>query len=411
MMSEAWIIDACRSPRAAGKPGKSAYGNIHPQRLAADVLGALVVRNEVSTADIDDVVLGTTHQRGLQSKVMARSAALLADFDVSVAGTVMDRFCASGLSATSYACASVAAGFDQLIIAGGCEMQSTYGVDPSKSFLMDGDNPELRKKYPQHHQGLSADLVATLDGIDRAALDAVAANSQVRAQNAIAGGYFDRSIIPISGPDGELLLDKDALPRPGTSFESLQELQPSFPGALDFKLNEEGLTYRDLIEIRYPDTPINHVHHAGNSSQLADAAAAILIANSDYAKSHELKPRARIKAAVSTGDDPVLMLNAPVPATRKALSRAGMDISDIDLFEVNEAFAVVTEKYVRDLGISHEQVNVNGGAIALGHPIGATGPILTGTLLDELERRDLNTGLVCMCAAGGMGTALIIERV
>lgn len=290
-------------------------------------------------------------------------------------------------------------------------MQSTYHVDPAKSPFLDSDNLELRQKYTQHHQGLSADLVATLDNIDREDLDRVALNSQNRGLAAINEGRFNRSIVTITNPEGVTLLNQDSLPRPDTSLASLAELNPSFPGILDFELDKNGLTYRHLIEQSYPDVEINHVHHAGNSSQLADAAAAILIANARYTKEHELKPRARIVSAVNIGDDPVLMLNAPVPATRKALARAGMTLSDIDLFEVNEAFAVVTEKYVRDLDISHDQVNVNGGAIALGQPIGATGPILIGTLLDELERQDLSTGLVCMCAAGGMGSALIIERI
>jgi acetyl-CoA C-acetyltransferase len=256
-----------------------------------------------------------------------------------------------------------------------------------------------------------ADAIATLEGIDRAALDALAAESQARAAVAIAEGRFDRSLVPVHNLDGTVALAQEEFPRPGTTAESLAALAPSFPAVADYRHTEDALTFRELINQRYPDLDIQHVHHAGNSSGVVDGAAAVLYASAEYVDAHGLRPRARVVACGNMGDDPTLMLNAPVPSTRKILGRAGMTLDDIDLFEVNEAFAVVPEKYMRDLELDRDKVNVNGGAMALGHPIGATGAILIGTLLDELERRDLQIGLATMCAGGGMAPAVIIERV
>ena len=269
----------------------------------------------------------------------------------------------------------------------------------------------LQKRLPQSNQGVCADAVASMEGIGREALDAFGLESQRRAARAIQEGWFSRSIVPVIGDDGRVILAKDEYPRPQTTAQDLAALKPSFAQIADMPANREGTTFRQLINQRYPDLKIEHFHHAGTSSGIVDGAAAILLASSDYARKHGLKPRARVIATANIGDDPTLMLNAPVPAAKKVLARAGLTKDDIDLWEVNEAFAVVVEKFIRDLRLDRERVNANGGAIALGHPIGATGAVLIGTVLDELERRDLKRGLVTMCAAGGMAPAIIIERV
>jgi acetyl-CoA C-acetyltransferase len=318
----------------------------------------------------------------------------------------LDRFCGSGITANNIAATAIMAGMEDLVIAGGTEMMSL----PKKGLLpMGANNKHLQEIHPQPHQGVCADAIATLEGIPRSALDELAAESQARAAQAIKEGRFDRSLIPVLDLDGSVALDHEEFPRPGTTAESLAALPPSFAGMADYR-HENEPTYRELVAQKYPDLVIEHVHHAGNSSGVVDGAAAVLMASPDYAKAHGLKARARIVATANMGDDPTLMLNAPVPAARKVLARAGLTIDDIDLFEVNEAFAVVAEKFQRDLDLDRDKVNVNGGAMALGHPIGATGAILIGTVLDELERRDGQFGLITMCAGGGMAPAIIIER-
>ena len=297
------------------------------------------------------------------------------------------------------------------MVAGGAEMMSTFGEGGAPNPFLDNGNLALRAVHPQPHQGLCADAIASLEGIDREALDALAFVSQQRAMVAINEGRFDKSLVPVYGWDGELVLDKEEFPRPQTTLEGLGELKASFAALADYPLDESGTTYRKMILQKHPDLEINHVHHAGNSSGVVDGAAALLLASADYAKDHGLAPRARIKAMCNMGDCPTLMLNAPVPAARKVLAKAGLSLSDIDLFEINEAFSVVAEKFIRDLNLDRSIVNVNGGAMALGHPIGATGSILVGTMLDELERQDKQFGLVTMCAAGGMAPAIIIERI
>jgi acetyl-CoA C-acetyltransferase len=276
---------------------------------------------------------------------------------------------------------------------------------------MDVGNLRLRARHPQSHQGVCADAVATLEGITRQDVDALGLESQKRAANAIKNTHFDKSLVPVYRDDGSLALDREEYPRPQTTLEGLAGLKPAFTAVADYPLDDKGTTYRNLILQKYPDLDINFMHHAGNSSGVVDGSAAILLASPAYAKAHGLKPRARVVAMANMGDSPTLMLNAPVPATRKVLAKAGLTLEDIDLFEINEAFAVVAEKFIRDLDLDRDKVNVNGGSIALGHPIGATGSILIGTILDELERRDLKRGLVTMCAAGGMAPAIIIERV
>ena len=407
-MADAFIIDACRTPRGVGKAGKGALSHLHPQHVAATALKALVDRNGFDTADVDDIIWGTSSQVCEQSGDLGRMAALDAGYDVKASGVTLDRFCGSGITANNFAAAMVMAGLEDLTIGGGTEMMSL----PKKGLLpMGAKNEHLQSIHPQSHQGVCADAIASMEGIDRATLDAQAAESQRRAAVAIEEGRFDRSLVPVLNLDGTVALDHEEFPRPGTTAESLAALAPSFPAVADHRFAEGVPTFRELINQKYPDLVIEHVHHAGNSSGVVDGAAAVLYASEHYVKAHGLKPRARIVAAGNMGDDPTLMLNAPVPSARKILERAGMTIDDIDLFEINEAFAVVSEKFMRDLDLDRDKVNVNGGAMALGHPIGATGAILIGTVLDELERQDKQVGLVTMCAGGGMAPAIIIERV
>ncbi len=406
-MPDAFIIDACRTPRGIGKQGKGALAHLHPQHLGSTVLRALRDRNGLETADVDDVVWGTSSQVSEQSGDIGRMSALDAGYDVKASGVTLDRFCGSGITATNIAANSVMSGMEELVIAGGTEMMSL----PKKGMMVMGaGNEHLRELHPQPHQGVCADSIATLEGIPREALDAHAAESQRRAAVAIEEGRFDRALVPVHNLDGSLALDREEFPRPGTTAESLAKLPPSFEKVADYRA-EGHPTFRELVNQKFPDLQIEHVHHAGNSSGVVDGSAAILIASEKYAKEHGLTPRARVVATANMGDCPTLMLNAPVPAARKVLKRAGMELSDIDLFEVNEAFAVVSEKFQRDLELDRDKVNVNGGAMALGHPIGATGAILVGTALDELERRDKQVGLITMCAGGGMAPAIIIERV
>jgi acetyl-CoA C-acetyltransferase len=411
-MPEALIIDACRTPRGIGKQGKGALAGFHPQRLAATVLKALAERNGINTAEVDDIIWGTSSQRGAQAGDLGRMAALDAGYDIRASGVTLDRFCGSGITSVNLAAASVMSGMEDLVIAGGTEMMSMPGRRADEGpMMMDSGNLHLRALHPQSHQGVCADAVATLEGIARADLDALALESQKRAAAAIAGRHFDKSLVTVYHDDGSVALDHEEFPRAGTTLEGLASLKPAFTAMADFPLDEQGTTFRKLILARYPDLDINFVHHAGNSSGVVDGAAALLLASPEYARKNGLKPRARIVATANIGDSPTLMLNAPVPAARKVLAKAGLTVDDIDLWEINEAFAVVAEKFIRDLKLNRDKVNVNGGAMALGHPIGATGSILIGTVLDELERRDLRRGLVTMCAAGGMAPAIIIERV
>ncbi|GFE90633.1 acetyl-CoA C-acetyltransferase [Steroidobacter agaridevorans] len=416
-MAEAFIVDAVRTPRGIGKPGKGALSKMHPQHLAAVVLKALKERNDINTAEVDDVIWGTSAQKGKQGGDMGRMAALDAGYDVRASGVTLDRFCGSGLTATCLAAAQIMSGMEDLIVAGGTEMMSlitTLGEEERaagfKSLGIGTGNARLQERHPQSHQGVCADAIASMEGIGREALDAFSLESQQRAACAIKEGRFERSIVPVVDDDGKVILAKDEHPRPQTTAQDLAALKPSFTQIADFPL-EGGVTFRQLINRRYPDLKIEHFHHAGSSSGVVDGAAGLLLASDTYARKHGLKPRARVVATANMGDDPTLMLNGPVPAAKKVLARAGLTVDDIDLWEVNEAFAVVVEKFIRDLKLDREKVNANGGAIALGHPIGATGAVLIGTVLDELERRDLKRGLVTMCAAGGMAPAIIIERV
>ena len=413
-MGDAWIIDAVRTPRGIGKVGKGSLAHLHTQRLGATVLAAVAERNQLDTKDIDDVIFGCSMQQGTQGGDLGRMSALDAGFDPLVSGVTLDRFCGSGITSSNFAAATVMAGLEDVVIAGGAEMMSSYGANMEGRTpvpFMDNGNLHLRALHPQTNQGVAADAIASMEGITREALDALALESQKRAARAIEEGRFAKSLVPVLNEDGTVALDREEFPRPNTTMESLAGLQPSFAALADYPLTPEGDTYKSMILRRYPDLQIEHFHHAGNSSGVVDGAGAILYTSPEYAQAHGLTPRARVVATANVGDDPTLMLNAPGPAARKVLKKAGMTIDDIDLFEVNEAFAVVAEKFIRDLDIDREKINVNGGAMALGHPIGATGSMLIGTVLDELERTDGQFGLVTMCAAGGMAPAIIIERI
>ncbi|MGE0387288.1 MAG: acetyl-CoA C-acetyltransferase [Gammaproteobacteria bacterium] len=408
-MKEAWIIDAARTPRAIGRPGKGAYSGMHPQHLLATVLKAIGKRNNLNTAEVDDVIIGCSSQVKKQGGCIARMAALDAGWSVNASGVTLDRFCGSGITAVNMAATSIMAGMEDLVVAGGVEMMS-YASTTGVTGHVDGGNLHLRDIHPMGNVGLSADIIATEEGIGRAELDQFSLESQRRAAAAIEGGYFKRSLVPVHREDGTLALDREEYPRPGTTLEGLSQLKAAFGALMDVAVDETGTTYRQLIEKRWPGLNFEFVHHAGNSSGVVDGAGALVLCSPEYARAHGYKPRAKVVKTANSGGSPPHILNQPGPATKKVLERAGMSLKDIDLFEVNEAFAVVVVKFMRDLGIDPAKVNVNGGAIALGHPIGATGAMLIGTALDELERRDQSTALITMCAAGGMAPAVIIER-
>jgi acetyl-CoA C-acetyltransferase len=407
---EAWIIDTARTPRGIGKQGKGALSHLHPQHLGATVLKALQARNDLNTAEVDDVIWGTSSQKGKQASCLGRMSLLLAGWNTAASGVTLDRFCGSGITSVNLAAASIMSGMEDCVVAGGTEMMS-YTATLTGGGLMDAGNMTLRALQPQWHQGICADLIATLEGISREDVDGLAYESQQRAKAAIAENRFARSVVPVYNEDGSLALDHEEFPRPETTLEGLSQLPAVFEKFMDAPFDETGETFDQLVKRAYPDVKINHVHHAGNSSGVVDGSAAILLASPAYAKSQGWTPRAKIRAMANAAGSPQLMLNEPVPAAKKVLKKAGMALNDIDLFEVNEAFSVVAFKFIRDLGLDPAKVNVNGGAMALGHPIAATGSMLIGTVLDELERQDKTTGLVTMCAGGGMAPAIVIERV
>ncbi len=408
-MTEAWIIDAARTPRGIGKQGKGALWEVHPQKLLSTVLRALVTRSGLDSQDIDDVIISCSTQFGKQGACIGRMAALDAGFSNKASGVTLDRFCGGGISAVNFAAGSIMSGMEDLVIAGGVEMMSyTRAEAPNRP--LDAGNLDLREAHPQTNVGLAADIIATEEDFSRGDLDAFSATSQQRAGKALLDGAFAKSLIPVYRPDGTLALDTEEFPRPQTTVESLAKLEPVFGAFMDLPFYDSGLTYREMVEKKWPNLKIDHRHHAGSSSGVVDGAGALVLASPAYAKAHGLKPRAKITAMANMGHSPEYILNAPVDAAKKVLGKAGMTLSDIDLFEVNEAFAVVPVKFMRDLGVDHSKLNVNGGAIALGHPIGATGAMLIGTALDELERRGQSVAMVTMCAAGGMAPAIIIER-
>jgi acetyl-CoA C-acetyltransferase len=409
MDNDAFIIDAVRSPRGKGKKS-GALHEVHPQRILAQVLNGLQERNGFDTADVDDVVMGCGAGSGDHAMDIARLAALDAGWSLDAPGVTLNRYCGSGQQAVNFGAAGVRAGFQDLVVAGGVESMSRPAPMHIDGFT--ANNNHLRDQYNMVPQGISADLIATTEGFTRKDCDALGVDSQNRTAAAIKDGRFDRALIPIYHDDGSLALDHEEFPRPGTTMESLAELTPSFLGMGAHTVEGAAQTIDETARLAYPDVAeINHVHHAGNSSGVVDGASAVLVASPGYAKAHGMKPRARIVMTAVAGTEPVIMLTAPGPAARRCVEKAGMTFDDIDLFEVNEAFAAVVLKFLKDTGVDWDKVNVNGGAMALGHPIGATGGMLIGTLLDELERQDKTTGLVTMCTGGGMGTATIIERV
>ena len=409
MEREAWIIDAVRSPRGKGKE-TGALHNVHPQRILAQVLNGLRDRVGLDTSEVDDVVMGCGAGSGDHSMDIARMAALDAGWSLDAPGVTLNRFCGSGQQAVNFAAMGVLSGMQDVVVAGGIESMSRPSPMHVDGFT--ANNAHLREQFDMVPQGISADLIATLEGFSREECDALAVESQRRAATAIAEGRFERSLIPIFHDDGSLALAVDEHPRAGTTLADLAKLTPSFEQMGAYRKDPAGLSIDETALKAYPQlAAINHVHHGGNSSGVVDGAGAVLVVSPEYAKAHGLKPRARIVMTAVAGTEPVIMLTAPGPAAKRVVQKAGMTFDDIDLFEVNEAFASVVLKFFKDTGVDPAKVNVNGGAMALGHPIGATGAMLIGTLIDELERQDKTTGLVTMCTGGGMGTATIIERI
>lgn len=402
-MSDCYIFDAVRTPRGKGK-SSGALHTVSPIDLAKTVLVALRERNALDTSHVDDVLLGTNEPVMEQGGDLARIAVLHAGYDQSVPGAQVNRFCASGLEAINIGAAKVMSGQAGLVIGGGVEHMSRVPMGSSRGAW--ATDPQIATETGFIPQGVSADLMATLYGFSRQELDALALLSQQRAAQAWSEGRFVRSIVPVRDQNGLTLLDKDEYFRPSTTLESLAALEPSF------KTMGEKYGFDAVALQKYPQLEaISHVHHAGNSSGIVDGASLVLLGSKEAGDAQGLKPRARIRSFTSVGSEPTIMLTAPPVAAAKALKLAGMRMEEIDLFEVNEAFACVVLRFLQATGVSLDKVNVNGGAMALGHPIGATGAILVGTLLDELERRDLRTGLATLCVGAGMGTALIIERV
>jgi len=403
-VTDAYVYDAIRTPRGKGK----ATGSLHtvkPVQLVAGLLDEVRARNpELDPAQIDDLVLGTVEPHGDQGGVVARTAAIFAGMPEPVAGQQLSRYCGSGLEAVNQAAARVRSGWEDLILAGGVESMSREpmgsGGDP---WAMDAEVNYATSFVPQ---GISADLIATTEGFTREDVDAFALESQVRAGKAWADGRFDRSVVPVRDLSGRVILDRDETVRPDATMEALGALKPSFA-----MIGEAGGFDAVALQRYTRVEAIEHVHTAGNSSGIVDGAALVLVGSQEAGRRHGLTPRARIRAAAVTGSEPTIMLTGPAPASRKALAKAGMTVADLDLIEINEAFASVALKLMRDLDVDHDVTNVNGGAIAMGHPLGATGAMLLGTIVDELERRDLTTGLVTLCIGGGMGIATIVERV
>ena len=401
-MSEAYIIDAIRTPRGKGKKDGSLH-QVKPISLLTGLLNELQSRHQFDTSAVDDIVLGCVTPIGDQGADIAKTAAIAAGWDNDVAGVQINRFCASGLEAVNLAAQKVRSGWEDLIVAGGVESMSRVpmGSDGGPWAL----DPETNMACDFIPQGIGADLIATIDGYSRADVDAFAADSQQKAAAAQANGYFDQSVVPVTDKAGVTILAKDEFIKPTTTAEGLGKLNPSFT-----MMGQMGF---DAIALqKYPEIgAVNHVHHAGNSSGIVDGAAVVLLASEKAVKEQGLKPRAKVLSTALVGTDPTIMLTGPAPAARKALAKAGLSIDDIDLFEVNEAFAAVVMRFINELKVDPAKVNVNGGAIAMGHPLGATGAMILGTLLDELERQGKKRGLATLCVGGGMGIATIIELV
>ena len=401
-MTEAFVYDAIRTPRGKGKKDGSLF-EVKPVNLLAGVLTELQRRNDFDTSKVDDVVMGVVSPVGEQGAVIAKVAALKAGWDFTCSGMQINRFCASGLEAVNLAAQKVRSGWEDLVVAGGVESMSRVpiGADGG-AWAMDPETSIATGFVPQ---GIGADLIATLGGFSRQDVDAFALESQKRASHARESGYFAQSIVPVKDVLGQVILARDEFIKPHTTLDGLGLLKPSFEQMGSMGFDQIALT-------RYPQVErIHHVHHAGNSSGLVDGAAAVLIGSEAAGKAHGFTPRARIVAAALSGADPTIMLTGPMPAARKALAKAGLSIEQIDLFEVNEAFAAVVMRFMKEMNVPFDKVNVNGGAIAMGHPLGATGAMILGTLIDELHRRNLRYGMATLCVGGGMGIATIVERI
>jgi acetyl-CoA C-acetyltransferase len=410
-MKDVYILDAVRSPRGRGRPGIGKLSGIHPQELLAQTLNRLAQKSGIERGDVDDVVVGCVTQVGEQGACIARTSLLAAGWPYEVTGSTVNRFCGSGLQAINFAAFGIQAAEQHLTIGGGVESMSRVPMG-SDTQALDANNMQLRRKIALVPQGISADLIATMEGFSREDCDRFALESQHKAKRAMDERRFDKSLFPVVDEDGRVVIESDEHPRPETTLEALGNLKPAFADMGAAKLGLNGETLDELARKTYPEvSAIHHVHTGGNSSGIVDGAAVVLLASKDYVTAHGLKPRARIVATATAGSEPVIMLTAPAPASQKALKLAGMRAADIDLWEINEAFASVPLLTIRRLEIDPGRVNVNGGSIALGHPLGATGACLLGTALDELERSNKATALITLCIGGGMGVSTIIERV
>jgi acetyl-CoA C-acetyltransferase len=410
-MTDVFIYDALRTPRGRGKAGKGGLANQHPQELLAQTLNHMAERKKLDKNLVSDLAVGCVTQVKEQGACIARVALIAANWPEDVTGFTINRFCGSGLEAVNSIAAKIGAGFIEGGIGGGIESMSRVPMG-SDGAMLDGLNEKLRTRLYMVPQGISADLIATREGFSRTDVDKFALASQQKAARAIEGKRFDSSMFTVKNDDGSTVLARDEHPRADTTLESLGALAPAFAQMGAMPTGPNGETLDQLALKRYPDTKqIEHVHTAGNSSGIVDGAAAVLMGSAEWGKKAGLKPRGKIRAMATAGAEPVIMLTAPAPASQKALKQAGMQVKDVDLWEINEAFAVVPLQTARVLGIDHDRINVNGGAIALGHPLGATGAILLGTALDELERANKSTALITLCIGGGMGIATVIERV
>jgi len=410
-MADVYIYDALRTPRGRGKAGKGGLANHHPQELLAQTLNVMAERKKLDKNLIEDLAIGCVTQVKEQGACIARNALIAADWPEDVTGFTVNRFCGSGLEGINGIAAKIGAGFIDGGIGGGVESMSRVPMG-SDGAMIDGLNEKLRKRLFMVPQGISADLIATREGFSREDVDKFALASQQKAARAIEGKRFAGSIFGVKNDDGSVALDRDEHPRADTTLESLAGLQAVFVQLGASPMGPNGETVDELALKRYPDTKkIEHVHTAGNSSGIVDGAAVVVMGSAEWGKKAGLKPRAKIRAMATAGAEPLIMLTAPAPASQKALTKAGMKVGDVDLWEINEAFAVVPLQTARALAIDPDRINVNGGAIALGHPLGATGAILLGTALDELERTNKSTALITLCIGGGMGIATIIERV
>jgi acetyl-CoA C-acetyltransferase len=410
-MADVFIYDAVRTPRGRGKAGKGGLSNIHPQELLAQTLNHMAERRKLDKNLVEDLSVGCVTQVKDQGACIARLALIAAQWPEDVTGFTINRFCGSGLEAVNSIAAKIGAGFSESGIGGGVESMSRVAMG-SDGAMLDGLNENLRKRMYLVPQGISADLIATREGYTREDVDKFALASQQKAARAIEGKYFANSLFTVKNVDGSPALDRDEHPRADTTLEGLGGLQAAFAQMGATPMGPNGETLDQLALQKYSDTKsINHIHTGGNSSGIVDGAAVVLMGSAEWGKKAGLKPRARIRSMATAGSEPVIMLTAPAPASKKALDKAGMSVKDIDLWEINEAFAVVPLQTARALNIDLDKVNVNGGSIALGHPLGATGAILLGTALDELERANKSTALITLCIGGGMGIATVIERV